>query len=633
MTYKKLLWPLLAIALIWSCGKDDDPAPPPAAPTIANFSPTSGPVGTVITINGTNFSTTNASNTVKIGTATATVSAATATKITATVPQGATTGKVSVTVGTQTATSTNDFTVTVPDVDDPDGDDPDGDDPDGDDPTNEAPTADEQSFEVAEDIAVGDVIGTATATDGDEDELTFALVTDESERFLVADNGEISLAEGKSLDFETTAEYSLTLSVSDGTNDPVEFSVTVTVTDVDEAPMAENQEFTVAEDIGMDEVIGTVEATDPEGGALTFVLTENDNELFAVTEAGEISLAEGKNLDFETKQSHSLTLEVSDGTNDPVEFIVSVNVTNVIESLAEDPEAFVLKFTVTAGQELTIGTHPDYAYDFTIDWGDGTVQENVTDQNPSNTYTAGDTYTVAIKGNFPALRMSSADNASRDALVDVAQWGTQKWQSMESAFRGCDNLVEFSATDAPDLTETTDMSSMFQSCNNFNGAIGHWDTGNVTDMNNMFSGAFSFNQPLVQQPGGWNTSNVTDMNNMFYQAAAFNQDLSSWDTSNVTNMLVMFFEATAFDQSLGDWDISSVTDMDSMLDDCGMSTENLNATLIGWANFVEENDGPSNITLGLEGLTICGTEVLTAGVILGAANWTTSGETYTPACP
>ncbi|MHA7864739.1 IPT/TIG domain-containing protein [Flagellimonas marinaquae] len=208
-----MLWPLLAIALIWSCGKDDDPAPPPAAPTIANFSPTSGPVGTVITINGTNFSTTNASNTVKVGTATATVSAATATKITATVPQGATTGKVSVTVGTQTATSTNDFTVTVPDVDDPDGDDP----------ANEAPTADEQSFEVAEDIAVGDVIGTATATDADEDELTFALVTDESERFLVADNGEISLAEGNSLDFETTAEYSLTLSVNDGTNEPVEF--------------------------------------------------------------------------------------------------------------------------------------------------------------------------------------------------------------------------------------------------------------------------------------------------------------------------------------------------------------------------------------------------------------------------
>ncbi|MHA7864738.1 hypothetical protein, partial [Flagellimonas marinaquae] len=63
----------------------------------------------------------------------------------------------------------------------------------------------------------------------------------------------------------------------------------MTVTDVDEAPMAENQEFTVAEDIGMDEVIGTVEANDPEGGALTFVLTENDNELFAVTETGEIT--------------------------------------------------------------------------------------------------------------------------------------------------------------------------------------------------------------------------------------------------------------------------------------------------------------------------------------------------------
>ncbi|MHA7863528.1 BspA family leucine-rich repeat surface protein, partial [Flagellimonas marinaquae] len=402
----------------------------------------------------------------------------------------------------------------------------------------------------------------------------------------------------------------------------------------------------VAEDIGMDEVIGTVEANDPEGGALTFVLTENDNELFAVTETGEITLAEGKNLDFETKQAHSLTLEVSDGTNDPVEFIVSVNVTNVIESLAEDPDALVLKFTVTAGQELTIGTHPDYAYDFTIDWGDGTVEDIAgQDPDPSHPYATGDTYTVAIKGNFPALQMGSADPASRNALVDVAQWGTQQWQSMESAFRFCDNLVEFSAADAPDLTETTSMSYMFASCDNFNGAIGHWDTSNVTDMSYMLNNAIPFNQPLVQQPGGWNTSNVTDMSGMFGAATAFNQDLSSWDTGNVTNMeymfgaatafnqdlsswdtsnvtdmLGMFIDATAFDQSLGDWDISLVTDMENMLDNCGMSTENLNATLIGWANFVEENDGPSNITLGLEGLTICGTEVLTAGVILGAAN-------------
>lgn len=86
--------------------------PPP--PTISSFSPGSGAVGATVTITGTNFSTTPANNTVLFNTTTATVSAATATQLTATVPAGATTGKIKVTVAGNTATSTNNFTVTVP---------------------------------------------------------------------------------------------------------------------------------------------------------------------------------------------------------------------------------------------------------------------------------------------------------------------------------------------------------------------------------------------------------------------------------------------------------------------------------------------------------------------------------------
>ena len=82
-------------------------------PTIASFTPASGPVGTTVTITGTNFSTTPASNTVMFNGTTATVSASTATSITVTVPSGATTGKITVTVGGNTATSATNFTVTT----------------------------------------------------------------------------------------------------------------------------------------------------------------------------------------------------------------------------------------------------------------------------------------------------------------------------------------------------------------------------------------------------------------------------------------------------------------------------------------------------------------------------------------
>ncbi len=80
-------------------------------PTITSFTPTSGPVGTSVTINGTNFSTTLTNNIVSFNGTTAVVTASTATSITTTVPTGATTGKITVTTGCNTATSVADFTV------------------------------------------------------------------------------------------------------------------------------------------------------------------------------------------------------------------------------------------------------------------------------------------------------------------------------------------------------------------------------------------------------------------------------------------------------------------------------------------------------------------------------------------
>jgi len=83
-----------------------------AAPTVTSFTPLTGPVGTVVTITGTNL--TGAASVAFNGTNAATLTVDSDTQITATVPTGATTGKVSVTTAGGTATSTADFTVTIP---------------------------------------------------------------------------------------------------------------------------------------------------------------------------------------------------------------------------------------------------------------------------------------------------------------------------------------------------------------------------------------------------------------------------------------------------------------------------------------------------------------------------------------
>ena len=81
-------------------------------PTISSFTPTSGPIGTTVTINGTNFSSTPANNIVFFGATRATVTGATPTQITVTVPTGATFQPITVNVGGFIASSNKPFLTT-----------------------------------------------------------------------------------------------------------------------------------------------------------------------------------------------------------------------------------------------------------------------------------------------------------------------------------------------------------------------------------------------------------------------------------------------------------------------------------------------------------------------------------------
>ena len=85
--------------------------PSASAPTVTGFSPTSGPVGTSVTLTGTNF--TGATAVAFNGTSAATYSVVSATEITATVPTGATSGTIAVTTPEGTGVSSASFTVGI----------------------------------------------------------------------------------------------------------------------------------------------------------------------------------------------------------------------------------------------------------------------------------------------------------------------------------------------------------------------------------------------------------------------------------------------------------------------------------------------------------------------------------------
>lgn len=161
--------------------------------------------------------------------------------------------------------------------------------------------------------------------------------------------------------------------------------------------------------------------------------------------------------------------------------------------------------------------------------------------------------------NFNRIKINNGLDKSR--LIDVEQWGTVTWSSMDSAFFGCNHL-NITSTDIPDISLVSSMNGMFINCSILNGPanINSWNTTSVTDMFALFANAILFNQDI----SNWNTANVTTMDSMFFNSRVFNQAIGNWNTNNVTIMSRMFLGDTSFNQPIGNWNTSNVTDMSEM---------------------------------------------------------------------
>ncbi|MFC7049706.1 cadherin domain-containing protein [Emcibacter nanhaiensis] len=177
---------------------------------------------------------------------------------------------------------------------------------------------------VAENSAGGTVVQSPIATPG----VTYSLTDDANGSFVInADTGEITLAQGDTLDFEGVSEYLLTVSYSNGVN-TVEQQIIITVTDVDETPIfISNSEAVFSEYASDSDILLQARAEDPEGSQnLVYSLADDDGGMFEIDAAtGAISLADGESLNYENATSHQLTVAVSDGVNENSQ-IVTINV-------------------------------------------------------------------------------------------------------------------------------------------------------------------------------------------------------------------------------------------------------------------------------------------------------------------
>lgn len=101
-------------------------------------------------------------------------------------------------------------------------------------------------------------------------------------------------------------------------------------------------------------------------------------------------------------------------------------------------------------------------YDYTIDWGDGTIENiNVTTAQ-THTYPTVGEYTIKISGSFPRIYFNNGGD--RRKLIETVNFGNVGWITLASAFLGCtNNVINASCTGNFDLV--TSGASAFQNNN------------------------------------------------------------------------------------------------------------------------------------------------------------------------
>jgi hypothetical protein len=217
-----------------------------------------------------------------------------------------------------------------------------------------------------------------------------------------------------------TPVFSILIKVSDGAlSDSATF--TINLTDVDEDSTTTNQApiitagtFSLAENSINSTVLGTVEASDPDGDTLTYnIINGNSDQAFGLdSTTGQLTVADSTALDFEMTPVFGLLIEVSDGAlSDSATFTINLTdvdedstttnqaptITSATYSLAEnsingtvlgmveasDPNGDTLTYTIVSGNdaeafsldsesgELTVSTSSALDFETTLTYSLG----------------------------------------------------------------------------------------------------------------------------------------------------------------------------------------------------------------------------------------------------------------------
>ena len=133
-----------------------------------------------------------------------------------------------------------------------------------------------------------------------------------------------------------------------------------------------------------------------------------------------------------------------------------------------------LKIVVNSGDYKTVSIG-DYGSNFTVDWGDGTVENSGYEVGSSrklasidsvkvaeiieltHTYPeANKEYTISISGNYTLLTLTSF---TKEQVIEIAQWGETELEKID--LKGCTNLTKIASPTKNSFKNIADFSAAF----------------------------------------------------------------------------------------------------------------------------------------------------------------------------
>jgi hypothetical protein len=433
---------------------------------------------------------------------------------------------------------------------------------------NEAPTliASLAFNAFQENTATGTAIASSSVSDPESNAITFNLSGDGSELFAIDEEGNVTLV--GSLDYETTPSYTLTITASDGTNSVSE-TITFGIDDINESPTLASTlaNSSIYETAAAGTTIATSSASDPESSTITYTLSGDGSELFAIDEEGNVTLV--GSLDYETTTSYTLTITASDGTNSVSETLTFTindidlsltaslssasqdeNIatgTTILTAATSDAEGTVTysisggdgKFTIDSSTgEVTLASPLDYetsaSHTFTITASDGT-----TSLSESYTITINDVYlnnisiTLANSGepvsenqsSGVSTASSSVNNPDDETLTySLSGSGSENFSIDSSGNITTNAILDFETTKSFNLTVTI---------TGENSSIDKSITINVQNLEELESGIlrYSANYNSVSQANfnatATRDNNSGDLNNYSLDTIVSSEDSSS----------------------------------------------------------------------------------------------------------